>query len=290
MEKSFLKHTEPPKVSFLIVTHNDERTIERCLKSIVNQIYPNIEIVVVDACSSDSSVKIASKYANKVICLSTNILGNSRQVSVTNSTGDLLAIFDADVIIPRHWVASAVSKFDRGVGIVSAYNVPPADSTIVAHAFFIYWREFYTERIRTGKGPLAGSNCLYLRKAVEAVGGFDVNSHYSEDVDLGSRIQDLGYKVAVLDIPIIHDTMRSLKKYTKNQLWAAKDFSKHGLNRSRLSTKDIVYEHFYLGTRGFLKGVFIEREKSWIVFPLLLLIRVYAYSITFFMKTVTDFE
>jgi glycosyltransferase involved in cell wall biosynthesis len=279
-----LKHTELPKVSFLIVTHNDERTIEKCLKSIIDQGYPDIEIVVVDACSSDSSVKIASKYAHKIVRLQSNILGKSRQISVENSSGDLLAIMDADVIVPPNWVFSAVSKFDEGVGIAWSYNEPPVNSSIVARAFFNFWKEVFTERVKSGRGPIAGSNSMYLRKAIYDVGGFDMTSHYSEDVDLGSRIQESGYSIAILEVPIIHDTMRSLGKYTRNQLWAAKDFSKHGLHRSRLSMQDIAYEHIFLGTRGFIKGLFVKRDFSWLVFPLLLSIRVCAYSITFFIS------
>ena len=75
--------------------------------------------------------------------------------------------------------------------------------------------------------------------------------------------------------------MRSLKKYTRNQLWAAKDFSSRGLRHSRLSSTDIIYEHMCLGTRGFVKGLFVKRDFSWLVFPLLVFIRVSVYSITF---------
>lgn len=285
-----MKDAELPKISFAIITHNDERTIEKCLKSIVNQDYPRIEIVIVDACSSDSSVKLAKEYADKLIQLRSNILGRSRQISVANSTGDLLAIIDADIVLPPNWVSGAVSKFDRGVGIVWSYNEPPDNSSVIARSFFNFWKSVETDRIRSGRGPIAGSNSVYLRKAVDRVGGFDKDSHYSEDVDLAARIQELGYSVAILDIPLIHDTMYSLAKYTRNQLWAAKDFARHGLGHSRLSLHDIVYEHIYVGTRGFVKGLFREHEFSWLVFPILLFIRVFVYSITFFESMMARFD
>lgn len=37
-----------PLVSFVIPVYNSERTLERCLKSIKEQIYPNIELIIVD--------------------------------------------------------------------------------------------------------------------------------------------------------------------------------------------------------------------------------------------------
>jgi cellulose synthase/poly-beta-1,6-N-acetylglucosamine synthase-like glycosyltransferase len=278
--------TNSPKVSFLVVTHNDELTLEKCLKSIIKQDYPLFELIVVDASSVDSSIRIANRYADKIILLKSNVLGKSRQISVDNSEGELLAIMDADTVLPPNWTIEAVSKFAQGVGIAWSFNEPPANSSIIARAFFNYWKEVLSDRIKNGRGPIAGSNSMYLKKAVVEVGGFDVRSHYSEDIDLGARVQDRGYTIAILDEPIFHDTMRTLKKYTKNQLWAAKDFSKQGLNRSRLSLRDIAYEHLFLGTRGFIKGIFKKREFSWVVFPLLLSIRILAYTTIFFKNRV----
>jgi cellulose synthase/poly-beta-1,6-N-acetylglucosamine synthase-like glycosyltransferase len=275
------------KISFLVVIHNDQRTIKNCLESITKQTYPNKEIVIVDANSIDDSVKIAEKYTNQIILLKSNVLGKSRQISVDSSHGELLAIMDADVILPPGWAAEAVSTFVDNVGIAWSFNEAPKNSSIVARAFFNYWKESLSDRIKKSKGPIAGSNSMYLRKAVEEVGGFDTKSHYSEDIDLGCRVSDAGYKIAILSTPIIHDTMNSLSKFTRNQLWAASDFSNNGLNRSRLSSSDIVYEHLCIGTNGFLRGIFKNRDKSWAIYPLLLSIRTLAYCIVFSKRNVS---
>jgi len=55
-----------PLVSIVITTKNEEKNIENCLKSIVNQTYKNIEIIVVDNNSSDSTKEISLKYTDKV--------------------------------------------------------------------------------------------------------------------------------------------------------------------------------------------------------------------------------
>ena len=49
-----------------ISTRNEEKNIERCLKSIVSQTYKNIEIILVDNYSADKTIKIAKKYTNKI--------------------------------------------------------------------------------------------------------------------------------------------------------------------------------------------------------------------------------
>src|SRR5438445_12743944 len=56
-----------PLVSVIIPTKNSERTIRRCLESVRTQTYRNFEIVVVDNFSSDSTVRIAKKYADVIL-------------------------------------------------------------------------------------------------------------------------------------------------------------------------------------------------------------------------------
>lgn len=55
-----------PLVSVIVPTYNSERTIEKCLESIKNQTYENIEIIVVDNNSKDKTKEIAKKYTDKV--------------------------------------------------------------------------------------------------------------------------------------------------------------------------------------------------------------------------------
>lgn len=59
----------PPKKEFkigiIIPNYNYEHTLKKCIKSVLNQTYNNYEIVIVDDCSTDKSVKIAEKFAKK---------------------------------------------------------------------------------------------------------------------------------------------------------------------------------------------------------------------------------
>jgi glycosyltransferase involved in cell wall biosynthesis len=53
-------------VSVIIPTYNSSRTLEKCLESIKNQSYKNIEIIVVDNNSKDNTKEIALKFTDKV--------------------------------------------------------------------------------------------------------------------------------------------------------------------------------------------------------------------------------
>ena len=56
-----------PSISIIIPTLNEEKYIERCLKSLKNQSFRNFEIIVSDSYSTDDTVKIAKKYGAKVV-------------------------------------------------------------------------------------------------------------------------------------------------------------------------------------------------------------------------------
>ena len=52
-------------ISVIVPVYNSEKTINRCIKSILNQTYGNIEIIVVDDGSIDKSVLICNEYSKK---------------------------------------------------------------------------------------------------------------------------------------------------------------------------------------------------------------------------------
>jgi len=95
-----------PRVSFCIPTFNNEDTIEKCLFSIASQKYPDFEIIIVDGYSNDNTVTIAKKYTDKIF-FERGVVGCARQKSIQEADGEILAIFDSDIVIPyENWLES----------------------------------------------------------------------------------------------------------------------------------------------------------------------------------------
>ncbi|MFN7692399.1 MAG: glycosyltransferase, partial [Bacteroidota bacterium] len=54
------------KVSIITVTYNSESTVEDTIKSVVNQDYQDIEYIIIDGLSTDSTLAIVNRYKNKI--------------------------------------------------------------------------------------------------------------------------------------------------------------------------------------------------------------------------------
>ena len=91
-----------PLISVVVPMYNRETTIERCLLSIINQTYENLEIIVVDDGSQDSSVKVAEAIAEKdnrikLFTLEKNSgVAAARNFGVQQVQGEYLAFLDSD--------------------------------------------------------------------------------------------------------------------------------------------------------------------------------------------------
>ncbi|WP_083318892.1 CDP-glycerol glycerophosphotransferase family protein [Brevibacterium sp. HMSC07C04] len=95
-----------PKLSVIVPVYNVEPYIAKCLNSLIQQTYRNLEIIVVDDGSPDNSAAIARQYARwdnrvKVISKVNGGLGAARNTGLEHVTGEYLTFVDSDDRIPR---------------------------------------------------------------------------------------------------------------------------------------------------------------------------------------------
>ena len=90
-----------PKVSVVIPVYNVEKYLDRCIDSVVNQTYRNIEIILVDDGSPDGCPKKCDEWSEKdsrikVIHKENQGLGMARNTGIDNATGEYIFFFDSD--------------------------------------------------------------------------------------------------------------------------------------------------------------------------------------------------
>ena len=113
------KLNENPLVSVVVSLHNYEKYIADCVKSILKQDYPNIEIVIIDDASTDRSYKVVKKYISdnvRVIRFKHNRgYSVAKNEGSINSKGEYIVMLDADDMLTKRSIfmrMEAMFKYD----------------------------------------------------------------------------------------------------------------------------------------------------------------------------------
>jgi glycosyltransferase involved in cell wall biosynthesis len=183
-----------PYISVVIPAWNEEKYIGRLLRSLLNQSLERdeYEIIVVDGHSKDGTVRIARKYADRVLFENEGSIGYARNLGARKARGEIVAFIDADCIAPWNWLMRIKKTFRKpwlvGVGgMAAAINGRWQDKLV----FFIlnyYWKAASW----LGMYQFVGFNCAYRRKQFLASGGFDPDVRFMEDCEFSFRFRKQG--------------------------------------------------------------------------------------------------
>lgn len=104
-------------ISVIIPTYNSEKYIDKCLKSIFKQTYKNLEVIVVNDGSTDSTAKICSKYLKnknfKLINKENEGPGIARKFGLDNATGEYISFIDSDDYIEKDFYKILINRMQE---------------------------------------------------------------------------------------------------------------------------------------------------------------------------------
>ena len=95
------KNTNLPKISIITVVLNGDKTINKCIKSVIAQSYPShkIEHIVIDGGSSDKTISIIKKHQNKISYWQSKKdkgLYDGMNIGLKKCTGEIIGILNSD--------------------------------------------------------------------------------------------------------------------------------------------------------------------------------------------------
>ena len=194
------------KISIIIPAYNEEKLLGRCLNSVVALEIPKgceKEIIVVNNGSTDRTKEIVQNFSDiKVVDEARKGTNRARQTGFFASSGDLVIYFDADNVVPKNWILTALEIFDKDCEVVAVSGpffyeeisraeqlVEQAISGIYFHLPNLLLRAFS----RKGGVYLIGGNFAIKRWAFEKINGFDTSiAFYGDDADLTRRVMQIG--------------------------------------------------------------------------------------------------
>ena len=117
------------KVSVIIPMFNSEKYIVECLNSVINQTYHNLEIIVIDDCSTDNSINLVNSLKDKRINLikmkKNSGVSKARNKGVNKATGDYICFLDSDDVWNLDKITKQVSFIEQNnyEFIYSSYTI-----------------------------------------------------------------------------------------------------------------------------------------------------------------------
>ncbi|MBI4830117.1 MAG: glycosyltransferase family 2 protein [Candidatus Lindowbacteria bacterium] len=283
-----------PSVSIIIPTYNSSRSLGECLESIRAQDYPaeKLEIILVDAGSTDSTLEIAAKMGVRKILQNPLKTGEAgKAVGIDAASGELIAFIDSDNILDgADWLSKMVLPLENPEIVFSesyAFTYRPSDSAIdrycalmgmndPIHLFIGNYDRLctltgkwtglplrmadhgdYYEIVLTKEAtPTMGANGSLIRKS--AVTKADYKPYYF-DIDVIYQLVCKGdIRAAMVKRGIVHLYCPDFRTFARKQRRRIHDF----LHYKRLGRRTYPHQKYFWGYAKFVASCLL-------VFPLL---------------------
>ncbi|MDQ0848672.1 O-antigen/teichoic acid export membrane protein/glycosyltransferase involved in cell wall biosynthesis [Arthrobacter sp. B3I9] len=183
-------------VSVIVPARNAAAWLRECLESITGQ-GPR-EVIVVDGCSTDDTVAIARSLGARVLSDEGRGLPTARMLGVRSAQCDLVALIDADVVLPPGSLERLIREFEAGgfdglqFGLASEADGPGYWGSALA------WHHNHS-RVRSWFGVCA----TLIRRDLLLSMGFDDSFISGEDVELRIRLEKDSYRIGVSSSTVV---------------------------------------------------------------------------------------
>jgi len=192
-----VQREDPPRVSVVIPVYNGEHTVAAAINSVLEQTFQDFEVMVVDDGSTDATVSIAERLGSRIAIIRQSNHGfcAARNAGIAKSTGEYLALLDADDFWAPTKLEKSIAVLDNSPQVVLVYtdvsNHDPAGHDLgtspvdaeTAHAPTL-------DEMLSRLWPIMPSTVVMRRAAYERCGRFAEG--FSEDLDFWIRIREQG--------------------------------------------------------------------------------------------------
>lgn len=268
------------KITVIIPVYNEEKGIEKCLKSIINNTRSPDEIIVANGMSEDKTRELISQFSQvKLLSNTKRTAASGRNLAISAASGDIIVFTDGDCYADSKWIENIEKAFEY-------YNLDALGGKVVAakaeNKFEEFWNHLawnvlmsfgdvsYKVVDRTMNDAFVTANCAYRKDLLNKLNGFDEwFGNNAEDVDLSWRALSLGANMRYIPEAVIYahgvTTLKGIKnKSFRNGVSSSKLQKRYG---SRINYDWNIYRLWWKQIPGCIKNDFNSKllfnELSW---------------------------
>lgn len=209
-----------PRITVVTPSYNQGQFLEETLRSVLDQNYPNLELIVIDGGSTDNSVEIIRRYAPRLAYwVSERDKGQSEAINkgFARATGDILTWLNSDdCLCPGSLVAVAEffqqhPEFGAVIGDQEVIDGAGRQVDFKKSVPVGFWLAFHSAC------AIPQPATIFTRQALAAAGPIDESIRYQMDYDFFLRMLHAGVRFSTLQVPIakfrLHGDSKTVSKY-----------------------------------------------------------------------------
>ena len=200
---------ENPLISVILSVFNSEKTLDRCVQSILKQTFKNFELIIIDDCSTDKSNQIITNY--KSLDKRIKIIKNSKNLGLTKSlikginasSTEYLARIDSDEYAKPSRLEKQYSLMrDQDLILCGSkcFNLYKNEKKVTQ------WKHYNDISILKKipfRSPFPHGSAMFRKKIYKIVGGYNSNYKTSQDFELWNKFHQNG-KISMIDENLLY--------------------------------------------------------------------------------------
>lgn len=213
-------------VSVMLPVYNSEETIEKSLRSILNQTYKNFEVLLIDDGSNDNSYEICKEYEN--IYSNVRLFKNNKNIGLTKSLnllikeskGKYICRQDSDDIsLPTRIQIQVNTLISQNLDACTTRAQVLNQTRVIPNLFFYLPLKLAIKY----KNPFIHGSLLMKKNVLNEIGNYDEKFKYAQDYKLMSDLLKNGYKCKIIKQPLYELNMKNniSTLYSKEQEYFA---------------------------------------------------------------------
>lgn len=201
----------------ITVCKNSEQTIARTISSVINQTYSNLELIIVDGKSTDSTLEIISSFKDeriRLICEPDSGIYNAMNKGISQARGSIISILNSDDFYSPDALEYVNNEFlnNSSIGILCA------DVYIIHKSGSVSIMKARVDKLKDEMVPHPG---VFMRKDAQNINiEFREDLRIAADYDLLLRNYSNGVKIERFKVPIAFYSEGGFSDSPANRMWS----------------------------------------------------------------------